>query len=100
METLISLTYPKNYGLKDLNCPPKIKEITNFENNLTNLLKNINPKDLYKVLKKYTKRSRPVSAIEEHCNELKNLKMKAASNYCRKSKLNTSKKEQELERKS
>lgn len=41
METLISLTYPKNYGLKDLNCPPKIKEITNFENNLTNLLKNI-----------------------------------------------------------
>ena len=31
----------KNYGLKSLNCPPKIKEMTNFENDLTNLLKSI-----------------------------------------------------------
>ena len=30
---------PENYGLKSLNCPPKIKEMTNFENDLTNLLK-------------------------------------------------------------
>ena len=29
---------PENYGLKSLNCPPKIKEMTNFENDLTNLL--------------------------------------------------------------
>ena len=32
---------PENYGLKSLNCPPKIKEMTNFENDLTNLLKSI-----------------------------------------------------------
>ena len=32
---------PENYGLKILNCQPKSKEITNFENYLTNLLKNI-----------------------------------------------------------
>ena len=32
---------PENYGLKSLNCPPKIKERTNLENDLTNLLKNI-----------------------------------------------------------
>ena len=30
---------PKNYGLKSLNCPPKIKEMANFENDLTNVLK-------------------------------------------------------------
>ena len=32
---------PENYGLKSLNCPPKIKNMTNFENDLTNLLKTI-----------------------------------------------------------
>ena len=32
---------PENYGLKSLNCPPKIKGMTNFENDLTNLLKTI-----------------------------------------------------------
>ena len=32
---------PENYGLKSLNCPPKIKEMTNFENDLINLLKSI-----------------------------------------------------------
>ena len=32
---------PENYGLKSLNCPPKIKEIANFGNDLTNLLKSI-----------------------------------------------------------
>ena len=32
---------PQNYGLKTFNCPPKIKDITNFENDLTNLLKTI-----------------------------------------------------------
>lgn len=63
-------------------------------------MKNINPKDLYKVPKKYSKRSRSVSETEDQCIELKNLKTKATSNYCRKSKLNTSKKEQELETKS
>ena len=26
----------KNYGLKSLDCLPKIKEMTNFENDLTN----------------------------------------------------------------
>ena len=31
-----------NHGLKSLNYPPKTKEMTNFENGLTNLLKNIN----------------------------------------------------------
>ena len=31
----------ENYGLKSLNGPPKIKEMTNFENYLTNLLKSI-----------------------------------------------------------
>ena len=30
---------PENYGLKSLNCPPKVKEMANFENDLTNLLK-------------------------------------------------------------
>ena len=32
---------PENYGLKSLSCPPKIKDMTNFENDLTNLLKTI-----------------------------------------------------------
>ena len=32
---------PKNYGLKSLNCPPKIKDMINFENNLTNVLKTV-----------------------------------------------------------
>ena len=32
---------PEIYGFKSLNCPPKIKEMTNFENDLTNLLKTI-----------------------------------------------------------
>ena len=32
---------PENYGLKSFNCPPKIKDITNFHNDLTNLLKTI-----------------------------------------------------------
>ena len=32
---------PENYGLKSLNCATKIKEMTNFENDLTNLLKSI-----------------------------------------------------------
>ena len=32
---------PENYGLKNLNCPPKMKEMTNFENDLTILLKSI-----------------------------------------------------------
>ena len=32
---------PKNYGLKSLSCPPKSKNMTNFENDLTNLLKTI-----------------------------------------------------------
>ena len=32
---------PENYGWKSLNCPPKMKDITNFENDLTNLLKTI-----------------------------------------------------------
>ena len=32
---------PENYGLKSLNFPSKIKEMTNFENDLTNLLKNM-----------------------------------------------------------
>ena len=32
---------PENYGSKSLNCPPKIKDMTNFENDLTNLLKTI-----------------------------------------------------------
>ena len=32
---------PENYGLKSLNCPPKIKEMKNFENDLTNVLKSI-----------------------------------------------------------
>ena len=32
---------PGNYGLKGLNCPPKIKDMANFENDLTNLLKTI-----------------------------------------------------------
>ena len=32
---------PENYGFTNLNCPPKIKEMTNFENDLTNLLKSI-----------------------------------------------------------
>ena len=31
----------ENYDLKSLNCPPKIKRMTSFENDLTNLLKNI-----------------------------------------------------------
>ena len=31
----------ENYGLKSLNCPPKIKDMTNFEYDLTNLLKTI-----------------------------------------------------------
>ena len=31
----------ENYGLKSLNCPPKIKEMTNFEKDFTNLLKSI-----------------------------------------------------------
>ena len=31
-----------NHGLKSLNYPPKTKEMTNFENGLRNLLKNIN----------------------------------------------------------
>ena len=30
---------PENYVFKSLNCPPKIKDMTNFENDLTNLLK-------------------------------------------------------------
>ena len=29
---------PKNYGLKGLNCPPLIKELSAFENELFNLL--------------------------------------------------------------
>ena len=32
---------PDNYGLKSLNCPPNIKEMTNFENDLTNVLESI-----------------------------------------------------------
>ena len=32
---------PENYGLKSLNYPPKIKKMTNFENDLINLLKSI-----------------------------------------------------------
>ena len=32
---------PENYGFKSLNFPPKIKEIANFENDLTNLLKKV-----------------------------------------------------------
>ena len=32
---------PENYGLKSLNFQSKIKEMTNFENDLTNLLKNM-----------------------------------------------------------
>ena len=32
---------PKNYSLKSLNCPPKIKEMANLEIDLTNLLKSI-----------------------------------------------------------
>ena len=32
---------PENYDFKSLNCPPKIKARTNFDNDLTNLLKSI-----------------------------------------------------------
>ena len=32
---------PENYDLKNLNFPPKIKDMNNFENDLTNLLKTI-----------------------------------------------------------
>ena len=32
---------PKNYGLKGLNFSPKLKEMESFENDFTNLLKNI-----------------------------------------------------------
>ena len=32
---------PQNFCLKSLNCPPKIKEMINFDNDLTNLLKTI-----------------------------------------------------------
>ena len=32
---------PENYGLKSLNCSPKIKDTTHLENDLTNLLKTI-----------------------------------------------------------
>ena len=31
----------QNFCLKSLNCPPKIKEMINFDNDLTNLLKTI-----------------------------------------------------------
>ena len=32
---------PENYGLKSLNYPAKIKQVINFENDLTTLLKTI-----------------------------------------------------------
>ena len=32
---------PKTYGIKSLNCPPPIKGLTNFKNDLFNIVKSI-----------------------------------------------------------
>ena len=32
---------PENYGLKSLTCPPRVKELIQFESNLLNIIKSL-----------------------------------------------------------